>query len=291
MLDKVRETLESLRPWVQRAWPQVKWPVVIVVSLYFMVTLLVWLPQRQLPDSGLSLKERLHQENENRKTLAQIMGGLFILVGVYLTWRRIRATEGQLRTMEGNLEVAREGQITERFTRAIEQLGRDKPLEVRLGAIYALERIARDSEKDHWPIMEVLTAYVREHALAPEGEEDREVETPRKPRVDIQAILTVIWRRQRTFGHGEEQRLDLHETDLRGADLRQAHLEGANLGGAYLEGAVLWGAHLEGAVLFGTDLSRAVGLTRDQIAFAIMDEKTKLPDYLENAIPDKIDPQ
>src|SRR3982751_6161439 len=34
-------------------------------------------------------------------------------------------------------------------------------LEVRLGAIYALERIPRDSERDHWPIMEVLCAYVR----------------------------------------------------------------------------------------------------------------------------------
>ena len=35
---------------------------------------------------------------------------------------------------------------------------------IRLGGIYALERIARDSEKDHGPIMEVLTAYVREKA-------------------------------------------------------------------------------------------------------------------------------
>ncbi len=37
-------------------------------------------------------------------------------------------------------------------------------LEVRLGGIYALERIARDSPKDHWTIMEVLTAYVRENS-------------------------------------------------------------------------------------------------------------------------------
>jgi hypothetical protein len=36
-----------------------------------------------------------------------------------------------------------------------------KQFETRLGGIYALERIAKDSEADHWPIMEILTAYVR----------------------------------------------------------------------------------------------------------------------------------
>ena len=39
-------------------------------------------------------------------------------------------------------------------------------LEVRLGAIYALERIAQDSERDHIPIMETLCAYIRENAPA-----------------------------------------------------------------------------------------------------------------------------
>ena len=68
-----------------------------------------------------------------------------------------------------NLKAVQEGQITERFTKAIEQLGaiddNGKPrLELRLGGIHALERIAQESEKDHWPIMEVLTTYVREHA-------------------------------------------------------------------------------------------------------------------------------
>jgi len=51
-------------------------------------------------------------------------------------------------------------QVTERFTRAIEQLGqrRDDKLDVRIGAACALEQIVRDSAELHWPIMEVLTA-------------------------------------------------------------------------------------------------------------------------------------
>jgi hypothetical protein len=54
--------------------------------------------------------------------------------------------------------------VTERYAKAIEQLGSDK-LEVRIGGIYALERIARDSARDHPTVMEVLAAFVREHSL------------------------------------------------------------------------------------------------------------------------------
>jgi hypothetical protein len=87
--------------------------------------------------------------------LAQILAGTALLSGLYFTWR--------------TLQVNREGQITDRFTRAIDQLGKtdeegNRLFEIRIGGIYALERIARESEEDYWPIMEVLTAYVRQHA-------------------------------------------------------------------------------------------------------------------------------
>ena len=65
---------------------------------------------------------------------------------------------------ERTLEATRDQQVTERFTRAIDQLGAtddktgDPRLEVRLGGIYALERIALDSPKrDYSTVMEVLT--------------------------------------------------------------------------------------------------------------------------------------
>jgi len=61
------------------------------------------------------------------------------------------------------LRLSRQGQITDRFTSAIDQLG-NKSLDIRLGRIYALERIAKESGEDYWPILEILAAYVREHA-------------------------------------------------------------------------------------------------------------------------------
>lgn len=60
----------------------------------------------------------------------------------------------------------RERRITESVAKAGEQLGSDK-LKVRLIAIYTLERIAGESQREYWPIMETLTAYVRERAPCP----------------------------------------------------------------------------------------------------------------------------
>ncbi len=193
--------------------------------------------------------------------LAQILGGTALLSGLYFTWR--------------TLQVNREGQITERFTRAIEQLG-SKELEIRLGGIYSLERIARDSERDHWTIMEVLTAYVRQHAPRrpeerQEGQEGPAVEKKPEedsgevpettkvpvPAPDIQAIMTVIRRRTRYVGHGEPEPLDLHETNLFGANLSEANLSEAVLSRAVLSEANLSGANLSEANLGGANLWRA----------------------------------
>src|SRR5512144_2911676 len=79
----------------------------------------------------------------------QALGGLALLGGLFFTSRTFRLT--------------REGQLTERYTKAVEQLGHDK-LDVRLGGIYALERLMVDSKRDHPTIVEVLAAFLREHA-------------------------------------------------------------------------------------------------------------------------------
>src|SRR5438445_2853933 len=100
------------------------------------------------------------------------------------------------------MRTTQEGHITDRFNKAIEHLGSDQ-LAKRLGGIYALERIARDSERDHWPIMEILTADVRAKAKFPSmpEEEWNLLEEDEVPPVlpDIQAILTVLGRRVQSY--------------------------------------------------------------------------------------------
>src|SRR6476659_4303396 len=106
-----------------------------------------------------------------------------------------------------NFTLSREGQVTARYTKAIEQLGSDK-LDVRIGAIYALERIARDSPKDHSTVMEVLTAFIREHSREqwpPPDPGGREQERWTSP--DIQAAATVIGRR---YAKRDIERINLY---------------------------------------------------------------------------------
>ena len=153
-----------------------------------------------------------------------------------------------------NFTLSREGQVTDRYTKAIEQLGSDK-LDVRIGGIYALERVARDSAKDHPTVMEVLTAFIREHSREPwpvDGEGAQQGE--KKTRPDVQAAVTVAGRRD---AKRDVLPIDLTDADLARANLTGADLTRAKLIGADLAGAGLAGANLAGAYLTDADLTDA----------------------------------
>jgi len=222
----------------------------LIAAIVFALSLLLWFgPEKILTYDRNTFKATepvsADQINEYRKTLAQIIGGIVLLIGVYFTVRQIRATE---RTVL----ISQEGQITERFTRAVDQLGSDK-LEVRLGGIYALERIAKDSKKDHPQIMEILTAYVRERSPVDINKGKPKNKILNKVAVDIQAILTVIGRRNIDF---DIQSIYLSNTFLVEADLREANLQKTNFWEANLQAAFLKGTNLQEAILRGTNLQR-----------------------------------
>ncbi len=170
--------------------------------------------------------------------------------------------------------LSRYGRVTGRYATALEQLGCEK-VDVRIGGIHALERVARDSPADHPDAMEMLAAFIRERSREqwppPDpGGQARE----RSLRPDVRAAITVVGRRltERDIGP-----VDLARADLAGADLGGARLTGANLTGVDLTEAVLAhavlvradlpaaklvradlaGADLGGARLTGADLTRA----------------------------------
>ena len=213
------------------------------LAIIILVLILLLLPIWQVNYRGINnVTAEATLENQYRATLSQIVGGVAVLYGLYFAW--------------GNLTTAREGQITERFTRAVEQLGSEK-IETRLGAIYALERVANESDKDYWPIMEILTNFVRINSPVKDWDNEiQELKSPRseyindeyKVRVDIQAVINVIGRRRYFFGAKEQKPLYLRHTYLRMISLYDA------LNGAHLIGADLKGAHLERAFLDYSDL-------------------------------------
>ena len=104
------------------------------------VPLADWLARHDVGSVGGPLHETAVDNARGR--LLTLGAGLFVAGALVFTAR--------------NFTLSREGQVTDRYTKAIEQLGSDK-LDVRVGGIYALERIARDSARDRPVVMEVLT--------------------------------------------------------------------------------------------------------------------------------------
>src|SRR5215207_705866 len=253
-------TWGAIRKRFENNWSQV---LLFVggLALYILLGLFLWwLLQRYVDPSAIkNPSKEATAKKDLLQALGLIMAGVAGAIGIFFTWRgqtqareaqednqrntlsqlvnareqlelaqrsqenNQRNTQDQMEQARNELALSREGQITDRFTKAIEQLGASsnggKNLEMRLGGIHALERISRESENDYWPIMEILSAYVREHAPrdpaagadfdkgAAESDLDKGVANNdvlkrlsfRHAEADIQAILDTIGRRSRTF--------------------------------------------------------------------------------------------
>lgn len=215
-------------------------------------------------------KERIKLRDDTRKTMAQIIGGVFFVLGLFVTYN--------------TFELNREGQVTERFSKAVELIG-SKELSVRLGGLYALERIANDSPKDHITVMEILAAYIRENSMkeppetepvpVPKIDEKQIAETfqeePLKDvydvaTTDVFAAITIINRRN-IINDKERLKFDFTLANLNGVDIRYADFDEAIFDGTTFQGAVLsmsdfsyakfQNANLKNADLMASDLISA----------------------------------
>src|SRR6266853_6490180 len=67
--------------------------ILLVASSIFLILLLWQFPRWQVRSIvGLDSKDRFNLENEARKTLSQIFGGLILLAGFYFTWQNLVVT-------------------------------------------------------------------------------------------------------------------------------------------------------------------------------------------------------
>jgi hypothetical protein len=168
--------------------------------------------------------------------------------------------------VQRTVDATRSGQIADRYSKAVEQLG-SEVLYVRIGGIYALERVGIDSPTDQQPtVIEVLSAFIREHSRDqwPVAESADAPAPERGTRPDVQTALTVIGRRDPEHDYWGIDLRDaiLPHSNLAGANLGMANLintdlSGADIGGAYLQRAHFTGAKLTGVNLSGADLTGA----------------------------------
>ncbi|MFE7057552.1 pentapeptide repeat-containing protein [Streptomyces californicus] len=186
-----------------------------------------------------------------RTMIVAIMASIVASLGLFYTHATVQHTREKDREQAA---LTREGQMTDRYATAIELISASE-LTKRLGGIYALERIMRDSPKDHETIVEVLAAFVREHAPRPQQDLQAESEREYAPMPEhVQAALTVLGRRPI---REESFAVNLRNTDLRGLVLPKSRLSGANLGGAFMEYADLSGTELSGAQMERCHLENA----------------------------------
>jgi hypothetical protein len=193
------------------------------------------------------------QDRYNARVLVISVGGaIVVLVGLLYTAR--------------NYRLSRRGQVTDRFTVALERLGSTE-LYVRIGGVHALEHVMRDSAEHYNDVIEVLTAFIRDRTPRrgrqvwhPVTGSVPDPDLPPEPMPDVKAALTALGNRP---DRPERQRIDLAGRHLVGAQLNGANLTWANLDGADLTRAYLDGADLTRAYLGGADLTDAHLISAD----------------------------
>jgi uncharacterized protein YjbI with pentapeptide repeats len=208
-------------------------------------------PKRQVDRLRLTIRDpkaRADVEDNLRKTIGQLIGGAAVLIGAALAYvqftQQQQASQQQFTQQE---QASHDLLISNQVSKGFEQLGQagsDKVV-VRLGGIYALEGVMNTSEQYHQPVLEALSAFVRDGTRTSTGDGP--------PATDIQAALTVIGRRAAT-GTGSP---DLAQAHIPKADLNSAYLSGADLTSTNLSGTNLSGANLTFADLTGANLSDA----------------------------------
>jgi uncharacterized protein YjbI with pentapeptide repeats len=209
--------------------------------------LLIWVAVGEAPGwlyhGDLTGKDRAEELSRIRTALLACLAGGIALAGAFISHRSTNIAQ---RTLELN----QQGQVTERFTRAVDQLGNEDQLAVRLGGIYALEQIMKESETLFAPIVELLSAFVRTRASSVI---DEETDEPTGLAQDVLTAVEVLQRNNRP----ELRTIDLRGARLAGVSLASADLRSAQLDHADLRGARLYAGNLDRASCVGTRLSGA----------------------------------
>jgi len=243
-------SIKRLPEWL-RAWLTITASACVLAILFCLITVCILLVR--LGIDALFAPFPNYQEAARNFLLAfaSAFGAPFLVWRAWVAHRQAVASAEQAR-------IALENHITGIFSKSIELMGSVREAEAprpdgtiairfmpniegRLGAIYSLERILRESEKDRVAILETLCAYVREISPfeTPEDEAERSVfnqgEAPPRPtmRKDVQAAITVIGRRP----DGVATALDLQHSNLIAYDFSSLNFDTANFSDSFLNGA------------------------------------------------------
>jgi uncharacterized protein YjbI with pentapeptide repeats len=223
--------------------------VLLVASVWKLPALVAQLDQTGWPPD----KDMPNTRNAVRVALLQGFTSMLLIIGAFSAYQ-------QLRTGQRTLAVSTEAQQTERFSRAVGQLGDPNSVDVRLGGIFTLAALADQVPAQRPVVARILASYVQRHATPPAGQPaSNDQPLPLELTMpDVQAALDYL--ATRSAGGPDLATLALDRVSLRGAQIggaSGAQLGHARLPRADLTGARLVNAHLAGAVLTEAALDQA----------------------------------
>ncbi|MEU8147616.1 pentapeptide repeat-containing protein [Nonomuraea sp. NPDC048901] len=213
-------------------------------------------PPTQEELDRLPIEKRQEMYDARRQRPWQHLTSIGVLLGLIFTGGGLVYTARTYDTGQETLRTTQQQQITDRYTKAVESIGKDKPMEVRVGGLYALARVAKDSPPDASTIEQVVTVYTLEHDRE-DLERSQDIREPRTitpwhTGVDLVAALKVL-RQVHLVDNGS---LGLR-SPLRTARFMGAVWNGMDLSEAMLSEADLTGANLTSANLISADLTDA----------------------------------
>jgi hypothetical protein len=105
----------------------------------------------------LSAAETANAVNQIRSAVVQGLGAVVVLAGAYVGWRQL---QHNIEATQAQMELQRQGTVTDRYTRAVDQLASTDQT-IRVGAIHALNRIAHEAVPERDGVAALLATYVR----------------------------------------------------------------------------------------------------------------------------------
>ena len=147
------------------------------------------------------------------RNVGLLIGG--VIAALLAMWRSVVA--------ERQADIAEKGMLGERYRQGAEMLG-NEVMSVRLGGIYAIERIAKEHpEEYHLQAMELLCAFARHPTRDAQIEADIEENIwDRRLREDVESAMRAIAFRSEKGVSIENSREDIH---LYLRDARLSHLQ------------------------------------------------------------------
>lgn len=221
----------------------------------------LWICGHILYDA-ITIADTVRAEGPDSRAISAYFAALAALIAApLLTWRSYN--------LHRQANTAEQGLITDRISKAVEQLGAEKTvkkngqestqpnLEVRIGGLYALERIAQQNVEEHIQIMDILCAYVREKL----NFRDKSQNAPKQPLPDdVSTVFKIISRRSETqkekedawHGHdGQRYKFDYQLCNFANFNIWNLNFQNANFEHCDFSNSHLHQCKFEASVFFG----------------------------------------